>query len=146
MSYFKSLLVKNNRERNNGRALWKYSLSKQDFELLKNHLRNVKYHEIDPRDFTLYFAEWWKNNYEGGYPSKVSVFDSIGQLIYCGNMNPESFFEIAKRGAKMLGVKWIKNQNTLYFKSMLLQGGLPLLNIPKQQVKTFRSFLCVLKY
>jgi len=144
MSYFKSLLVKNNRERNNGRALWKYSLSKQDFELLKIHLRNVKYHEIDPRDFTLYFAEWWKNNYEGGYPSKVSVFDSIGTLIYCGNMNPESFFEIAKRGALMMGIKWIRNQNTLYFKTMLLQGGLPLLNISKHRGNYERFLLAVL--
>jgi hypothetical protein len=53
----------------------------------------------------------------------MEVYQSIAknQLF-----DEEEFYRYARKGANLLGVRWIKNQNTLYFKTLLLQGGLPI--------------------
>lgn len=102
-------------------------MSDQDFNSLRQLLlRTKRLSELDPRDCTLYYAEWWKRYYDGGFPSKKEVFGTISNGQY---YDDEAFYQIAKRGAEMLRIKWIKNQNTLYFKTLLLQGGLPVHHI-----------------
>lgn len=127
MTLFNKILQSNNLHKHDGRALWKYNLSENDFQQLRKLLLETKRLEfIDPRDITLYYSEWWKRYYNGGFPSKKDVFESLwnGQ-----NYTEELFFQAAKKGANLLGIKWIKNQNTLYFKTLLLQGGIPIRHI-----------------
>ena len=50
------------------------------------------------------------------------------------------FFQQAKRGANLLGIRWIKNQNTLYFRTLLLQGGLPIKHISNNK-GAYKNFL-----
>ena len=41
---------------------------------------------LDPRDATLFYAEWWRRKYNGGKPSKEFIFKSIGNIspiLYC---------------------------------------------------------------
>ena len=47
---------------------------------LKVHLQKLTAYEIDPRDVALYFAEWWKNVYDGGTPSIKAVYNSLSPL------------------------------------------------------------------
>ena len=78
MSFFRNLL--NSRGQNikhDGRPLWKYLLSDDEFKELKACIEQTNFHSLDPRDITLYFAEWWKRNYIGGAPSKAEVFKSL---------------------------------------------------------------------
>ena len=128
MSFFSSLLQSNNLSKHDGRPLWKYMLTNHDFNKLKEELQFSNPYSIDPRDVTLYFSEWWKKNYQGGTPSKQDIFESLkGNFKY--NFSKEEFYKLAKKGARMLGIKWISKQNTLYFRTLLLQGGLPLSHI-----------------
>ena len=144
MTYFQSLLSKNNLSSHDGRPLWKYFLTETDFEELRKTLSFATSYHIDNRDAALYYAEWWKRNYDGGSPRKESVFDSIGGNIkYYFNYN--DFYKIAKKGGQMLGVKWIVKQNTLRFKTLLLQGGLPLAHISANQGGYLDFLLAVLE-
>lgn len=144
MSYFNSLLTKNNLPSHDGRPLWRYFLTESDFEELRNSLRFAKLYYIDARDAALYYAEWWKRNYNGGSPNIESVFDSIGGNIRY-NYNYNEFYKIAKKGGQMLGLKWIVKQNTLRFKTLLLQGGLPLTHISANQGGYLHFLLAVLE-
>ena len=139
MNFFPILLRKRNLNQHNGMPLWKYNLNKEELNDLKNTLQFASEFNIDPRDVALYFAQWWQIEYDGGIPSKQDVFSSLeGNIQYF--FDEQKFYKIAKQGADMLGVKWIKKQNTLYFKTLLLQGGLPLKHISENHGK-YKSFL-----
>lgn len=139
MSYFNTLLSKFNLSSHDGRPLWKYFLNEHDLEQLRSQIRFETLERIDPRDVTLYFAYWWKQNYNGGFPSKQTVLETVGaNLIY--NLDYKEFFKIAKKGAEILKIRWVKKQNTLYFKTLLLQGGLPLKHIAENQ-NHYKQFL-----
>lgn len=139
MKYLPSLLSKHNLLKHDGRSLWKYSLNEEEFNELKKCLQFARPLEIDPRDVTLYYALWWKKNYNGGIPSKQEVFNSVGGNAQY-NFTEQSFYKLAIEGAQILGIKWIKKQNTLRFKTLLLQGGLPLKHISENQGK-YKDFL-----
>src|SRR5680860_531946 len=78
MNFFLTLLNRKNLHKHDGRPLWKYLSSDEDFERLSSALRFATKTNIEPRDVTLYFALWWKRTYNGGIPSKQEVFDSLG--------------------------------------------------------------------
>lgn len=123
ISFFNEILKNNNLKEHDGRPLWKYNLSENEFYNLKKHLSTLtKYSYNDNRDITLYFAEWWKNEYNGGVPSIKSVYENIKNC----KITEDHFYELARKGAISLGIKWIKRENRLYFRTLLLQGGLPI--------------------
>ncbi|WOD44191.1 hypothetical protein [Hwangdonia lutea] len=139
MSFFSSLLHKRNIPKHHGRPLWKYLLTNEEFQRLSFTLQFGNIDTIDPRDVTLYYAQWWKENYNGGIPSKQDIFDSLGGNIRF-NLTYDEFYKLARMGAQILGIKWIKKQNTLYFKTLLLQGGLPLKHISENH-GNYKAFL-----
>lgn len=142
MGFFSTLL--NNRDllKHDGRPLWNYSLSDYEFVQLQAELNQVVLSNFDPRDASLYFAEWWKRHYNGGYPSKQEVYNSLGRAsIY--PLSAEVFYDYARKGAQMLGIKWIQKQNVLYFRTLLLQGGIPILHISENK-GYYQAFLLAL--
>lgn len=139
MNFFSSLLKKRNLQKHDNRSLWKYFLNEEESNELKKCLQFSTPLNIDPRDVTLYYALWWKKNYNGGIPSKQEVFNSVGGNAQY-NFTEQSFYKLAIEGAQILGIKWIKKQNTLRFKTLLLQGGLPLKHISENQGK-YKDFL-----
>ena len=77
MNEFSKILASRNLQHRTGEPLWKYQLTDFEFEQLKiTFLIAQRISEVDPKDCTLYFAEWWKRNYKGGKPSKENIFDS----------------------------------------------------------------------
>lgn len=144
MSYFQSLINRHGLNRHDGRPLWKYSLTENDFQNLRDRLRLKNPLTLDPRDATLYYAEWWKNNYDGGKPSKQEIFNSLeGNLKFY--FSAEEFYQIARKGAEVLNYRWIRKQNTLYFRTLLLQGGLPLNHITNNESSYLDFLLAVLE-
>ena len=119
--------------------LWKHPLSDIEFKSLLETLKFSNELNLDPRDATLFYAEWWRRNYNGGKPSKEFIFKSIGGNIQF-NLDAQRFYKIAKKGAEMLGINWISKQNTLYFRTLLLQGGLPLNHISANK-SNYKNFL-----
>lgn len=122
-----------------GQPLWKYNISDFEFEQLKIRFQTVeRSSQLDPRTCALYYAEWWKRKYNGGYPSKLEIYESIGGKNLC--FDDEVFFKLAKKGGNFLNFNWIRIQNTLYLKTLLLQGGLPINHIKNNKGK-YRDFL-----
>ena len=144
MSFFSTILLSKNLPKHDGRPLWKYMFNDDDYKKLLEELKFARPLSIDPRDVTMYYAEWWKKNYNGGTPSKFEIFNSLNSNVRC-NFNQEDFFKLAVTGARMLGIKWITRQNTLYFRTLLLQGGLPLSHISENQGKYLNFLIAVLE-
>jgi hypothetical protein len=139
MSEFYKILKTRNLDFHTGQPIWKYNLSDFEFEQLKERFKIVqRVSELDPRTCAVYYAEWWKRIFNGGYPSKDEVYNSIGFHKLCFDTN--EFYELAKKGGNLLNYKWIKIQNTHYLKTLLLQGGLPLKHIQNNKGK-YRDFL-----
>lgn len=139
MSEFYKILKARNLNLHTGQPIWKYNISDFEFEQLKQKFKIVqRASELDPRSCAVYFAEWWKRNYCGGYPSIEYIYNSIGSDKLCFDV--EEFYDLAKKGGNLLNYKWIKIQNTLYLKTLLLQGGLPLNHIKSNKGK-YRDFL-----
>lgn len=139
MSEFIKILQARQHGFHTGQPLWKYNISKFEFEQLKVRFQTVeKSSQLDPRTCALYYAEWWKRNYNGGYPSKLEIYKSIGGKNLC--FDEEEFFNLAKKGGNFLNFSWIRIQNTLYLKTLLLQGGLPINHIKNNKGK-YRDFL-----
>jgi hypothetical protein len=139
MSFISNLFQTKDLLKHDGRPLWKYDLTNEEFQKLLEELQISPTLSIDPRDVTLYYAEWWKRNYHGGKPSKQEIYNSLNRNVRF-NFDQKEFFKLAIKGARMLGVNWITRQNTLYFRTLLLQGGLPLAHISENQGK-YQSFL-----
>lgn len=139
MSEFYKILKTRNLDFHTGQPIWKYNLSDFEFEQLKERFKIVqRISELDPRTCAVYYAEWWKRIFNGGYPSKDEVYNSIGCHQLCFDSN--ELYELAKKGGNLLNYKWIKIQNTHYLKTLLLQGGLPLKHIQNNSGK-YRDFL-----
>jgi hypothetical protein len=124
-SFFKSILERLQLKEHDGRTLWQYGLSESDYEDLKNHLSSVSGYDLDEKDITLFYAEWWKNEYDGGSPKKQSVYHSLGRC----RIREDDFYNYAKYGVIELGIPWIQRNNILYFRTLLMQGGLPLRHV-----------------
>lgn len=124
--------------RQKGDPLWKFNLTSEEFLQLQKGLKETyNLQNVDPRDCTLYYAEWWKRCYNGGIPSKEEVFKSFANFQ---SFNEEAFYQRAKKGATLLGINWIQRKNMLYFKTLLLQGGLPV-NHLKNDKGAYKNFL-----
>lgn len=138
MSYFNNILRQRDQFKHDGRSLWKYNLSDDEFFNLKQQLVETRSsYNLDYRDCALYYSEWWRRCYNGGLPSKKEVFDSIAENHL---FTEEEFYRFARKGANLLGIRWIRNQNTLYFKTLLLQGGLPIKHLSNHK-GAYKSFL-----
>lgn len=142
MGYFSTILSQRNLVKQDGRPLWKYGLSDFEFAQLQFELNQVRLYNLDARDAALYFAEWWKRNYNGGYPRIQDVFNSLGREEN-KVVTADIFYEYAKIGAITLGLKWIQKQNTLYFRTLLLQGGIPIKHISANK-SYYQTFLLAL--
>jgi hypothetical protein len=139
MSTFTMILGKKDLVKHDGRPLWNYNLSDIEFRQLQEELSKGTLCNLDARDAALYFAEWWKRNYNGGPPSIQGVFDSLGKkdvMVFTAHV----FYENARNGARMLGIKWIQKQNTLFFRTLLLQGGIPIKHISANKTY-YQNFL-----
>jgi hypothetical protein len=138
MSQFGNILSNRHLPRHNGQSLWKYSVTDSEFNRLRLAIMETKsLNSIDARDCTLYYSEWWKRCYNGSLPSKKEVFKSISSGQW---YDEEAFYQYARKGANLLGIRWIKNQNTLFFRTLLLQGGLPVKHIANNK-GAYKNFL-----
>lgn len=139
MGFFGNLLARYELQSHDGRRLWEYKVTEEEYTQLKSILSIAPSSLIDPRDAVLYYSEWWKRIYDGGRPSKEEVYNSLGRPFSTA-FNSENFYELAKRGANILGIKWLSRQYTLYFRTLLLQGGIPIKHV-SENAGAYRDFL-----
>lgn len=139
MSEFYKILKTRNLEFHTGQPVWKYTISDLEFSQLKESFKIIqRLSQLNPKDCAIYYAEWWRRTFDGGYPSYDKIYNSLESKNLCFDSN--DFYESAKKGGNLLNYKWIKIQNTHYLKTLLLQGGLPLKHIKNNRGK-YRDFL-----
>ncbi len=144
-SFFINILSKNNLERHDGRSLWQYNLSKEEFKELTNVIvsnlsdfRKGAKEYLYPMDVTLYFSEFWRQQYDGS--RKISK-ELITESLDIEESKKKMLFEIASEGAKRLNLKWINVRvYDLKLRTILSQGGIPL-NFLKKDNNTFATFI-----
>lgn len=127
--------------------LWKNKLTDRQFEDLKNELKaaykeNKQLFRFD-KHATLYYANWWSREYVGGnrdsFPSKEKIAADLG----IKPIQSEELFNWAKRGLSNLNMTPIfRNGRNQYFRTLLLQGGLPLKSLKEGNNKAnYGAFL-----
>jgi hypothetical protein len=111
--------------------LWKIRLSDEEFAGIKQELREAFITEKQlfrvAKEAALYYASWWSREYVGGsrdnVPSREKIAISLG-------LNPEQsddLYKWARRGLSQLKIAPIvRNRRTHSFRTLLMQGGLPL--------------------
>jgi hypothetical protein len=114
--------------------LWKLSLSKEEYDALKQVLRdafaNGKQLFRIAKEAALYYAYWWSKEYVGGGRDNVPSMERIASELGIGGSYGKELFCWAKRGLSQLRISpIIRNGRSQYFRTLLLQGGLPLKSI-----------------
>lgn len=107
--------------------LWKLNLTTEEYEGIKSTLYDNRY-RLDnySMEAAIYYAEWWKREYEGQKPSKKVIARNIG-------LNDEEaslLFDAARDALKQRNYAFIRTpKRTEYFRTLLNQGGLPVNSI-----------------
>ncbi len=92
------------------------------------------------KEFALFYAESWRRKYDGGWISK----DSVAAYAGISHDMAGTLFQYAKAALPSLHIPVIRQNNNLYFRTLLLQGGLPMAYI-KQKNQGFNKFKDFLK-
>lgn len=123
--------------------LWRLRLTDEEFveikQLLKEEFASNKRLFLFAKEATLYYAYWWSKEYIGGIPSREKVAEDLG-------IKPEQsvdLYSLAKRGLSQLKISpIIRNGRTHRFRTLLLQGGLPLKSLEEGNNKAnYGAFL-----
>ena len=112
--------------------IWKLRINDEEYEAIKTLLREHE-HNLTPYSLEamIFYAEWWKRDYEDGMPSKEDAAAVIG---FTSKESTKKLFKVAKQrlNAKdYLIVRTTAEVNHLYFRTLLFQGGLQLNYIKK---------------
>ena len=106
-------------------------ISEKSHKNLKEKFEEVKDLNIcKSKECARFYAGWWKYEYEEGKPSKEIVFNAAFGLNQ-KQFNAEHFYQKAVEDGKSLNLQWIRRENTLYFRTLLLQGRIPLKSLQK---------------
>ena len=137
MSYFNDLLKARNLTKSH-LPLWKLKVTDKEYEDLKRLLQlqvrmyrpfiNVSLEAV------LFFAEYWRREYNEGAHSKEMVFAAISDKQDKRLIN--AFYEAAKKGAAMLGIEKYVGGREDNLNSMLYQGGLPMKQVTTTDVNS----------
>ena len=141
MSTFDAILQSRGLSAHDGRPLWAYEITAEEYCILKQELRTSRSLAWLPVECALYISEWWRQEYSGGHYSWVSIL-----LTLCtDNFTKEEFCDAALLGARRLGLCWLKTDSTTqYLRTLLLQGGLPLQRLLQIEGGVFIRFMTAL--
>ncbi len=108
--------------------IWKMAITPNEYDSLKACLRQAYYeHNLMryPNEAAICYAEWWKTEYDGGFPSEEMIARAMGLPGIAG----KALYNTAKIALGIWKVPIIKHKNTLSFRTLLLQGGLPMKHV-----------------
>jgi len=122
--------------------LWKMKITNEQYEGIKQELHGAFLTGNTQRfakEAALYYSEWWRREYNGGRTSKEIISCSLG----LSNDSAEELYQLAKSGGRQLRISVITRQHRLWFRSLLMQGGLPMNHIQSNSdnIIVYKTFL-----
>ena len=120
--------------------LWSLKLTPEEYKELKLNLKKAVLEgelSLYRREAALYFSEWWRREYNGGYAKISEVCDSLFGNAPYEEEYKEKLYTAAKEGAEQLGLQVIKTKGEKQEQeqvkySLYYQGGLPMNYIVKE--------------
>jgi hypothetical protein len=113
--------------------IWKLQLTDEEFSGLKEELRDAFQGKNEllfriAKEAALYYANWWSREYLGGIPSRERIAADLGLNLEQSN----ALYVTAKRGLSYLKISPIFRNGRMHrFRTLLMQGGLPLFSLKK---------------
>ena len=119
--------------------LWKLKLTDEEYkeiqDILEEHAYELGNYSIEA---ALYYAEWWRRDYNGNIPSKEDVAKSLG----LGSEYAERLYKAARKALEDHNYTFLHSlKGTEFFRTLLNQGGLPVNYIKNGNLGTFSRFL-----
>lgn len=105
--------------------IWEMNITPEEQSALVETLHNAYMcGELDQygKEAALYYAVWWQRTYSGGSPSSEMIAESAGVPSEESN----TLYKSARRAMRVWGFKPIHDTRYHFFRSLLLQGGLPI--------------------
>lgn len=105
--------------------IWKMNITPQEQHLLEECLHEAylkdNLHAVG-EEAALYYAVWWQRSYAGGSPSSeaVALSANIPQEY------SDELYKSARLAYKRWGFRFLHDSRYHYFRSLLMQGGLPI--------------------
>lgn len=121
--------------------LWKLEVTDSEYAELKRLLSKIgqtgQFWNFG-KEFALFYAECWRREYNGGVPSK----ELMARILGLSDKQADVMFEYAKKALNSLHIPVIRQVNNQYFRTLLLQGGLPMAYVQqKEGFNKFKEFL-----
>jgi hypothetical protein len=135
------IILRNNGLQSLPLPLWKLRVDDNDYKKLKAELR-AAFDQRCPfrvaKEAALYYALWWSMEYEGGAPSREIIARDLGI-----ENQADVLYNYAKKGLSQLRIPPIVREGRTHrFRTLLLQGGLPVKSIKAGNNKAnYRAFL-----
>lgn len=133
----------------NGNAplpMWKLQLTTEEYSALKQELidafKGFQLFRI-AKEAALYYANWWSKEYVGGTRDSIPSKEKIAADLGIRHEQSDELYLWAKRGLSQLRISPIfRNGRTHYFRTLLLQGGLPVKSLKEGNNKAnYGAFL-----
>lgn len=142
----KGLLARTGLSSPDGRALYEYRVTDDEFARLERELKNqyslVSYGPIDGLEaagFCLFGAEWWRRNYEAGPWSWEAIF---GAARIPGHSPVQVIYPAVELGLRFWKrrIQLLSGTRRGYLVTLACEGGLPLRTLRRQNVR-LKTFL-----
>ena len=105
MAVFKQILERLGLDNADGRPLWSYKTTFEEYEAIKEELKNeykfLGYRTLR-REAAIFVAEWWRRDYRGGTPSWELVYNTFST----NKSGVKDFENAARQGAEQLEITW----------------------------------------
>lgn len=139
-NFFKKILTK--RELSSAPIpLWKLEVNDLEYKELKEEIKRASVNNFKDceEECALFYAESWRREYSGGAISKEMVA-SFAEIY---SWRADDLFNRAKTALESLKVPIIQLSTNHYFRTLLLQGGLPITRLMhnKSGFDAFQRFL-----
>lgn len=119
--------------------IWKMAITLSEYNSLKACLRQAYYERnlmFYPIEAAICYAEWWKTEYNGRKASESEIAKAMGLPGSAG----ADLYNAAKSALALWRIPIIKHRNQLRFRTLLLQGGLPMRHV-MNNLGRYTSFL-----
>lgn len=105
--------------------LCKLNVTDEEYAELKNVIRQSLENNASScygKEYALFYAEVWRREYNGGKMSK----DRVAEYAEIDSSRSDVMYENARKALRSLNIPIIQQNNNQYFRTLLLQGGLPM--------------------